>query len=192
MELLTALQQSKTLDKSLETLSVVLPRLAPIDWAAMLLLTPDGHMQLARAYSDGEPDDFAERAFKLEGTLLEECLHNGSPLHIPNVLDTARFDRRYRFLSLLGKRGRHDAVFMPILDNDPKVGVLVLASRHPTAIGRSMCGTGICQDRSRLFDHAARHFSSLLRSGFNATGPTGSQFRVWPDHRAGLAAFACS
>ena len=51
---------------------------------------------------------------------------------------------------------------------------------------------GICQDRSRLFDHAARHFSSLLRSGFNATGPTGSQFRVWPDHRAGLAAFACS
>ena len=51
---------------------------------------------------------------------------------------------------------------------------------------------GICQDRCRLFDHAARHFSSLLRSGFNATDPTGSQFRVWPDHRAGLAAFACS
>ena len=86
LELLTALQQSKTLDKSLETLSVALPRLVPIDWAAMLLLTPGGRMQLARAYSDGEPDDFAERAFKLEGTLLEECLHNGSPLHIPNVL----------------------------------------------------------------------------------------------------------
>ena len=66
---------------------------------------------------------------------------------------------------------------------------------HPRTRSRTQCQYrpgGICQDRCRLFDHAARHFSSLLRSGFNATDPTGSQFRVWPDHRAGLAAFACS
>ena len=66
------------------------------------------------------------------------------------------------------------------------------ATGSAPAVHRPLRPGDICQDRSRLFDHAARHFSSLLRSGFNATGPTGSQFRVWPDHRAGLAAFACS
>jgi len=131
LQLLTRLQQTKTLDASLEMLSVVLPRLVPIDWVGMLLLAPDGSMKLERAYSDGRPDDLAEQSFELEGTLLEECLHNGSPLHIANVKDTAQFDNRYRFLSVLGSRGRQDAMFMPILGNEPKVGVLVLASRHP-------------------------------------------------------------
>ena len=73
----------------------------------------------------------------------------------------------------------------------PYLTPAALAPQVPTET-RKVDKTGICQDRCRLFDHAARHFSSLLRSGFNATDPTGSQFRVWPDHRAGLAAFACS
>lgn len=129
LELLTRLQQTKTLDESLEMLSIVLPRLVPTDWVGMLMLTPNGSMKLERAYSDGKPDGLAEQAFKLEGTLLEECLHNGSPLHIADVQEVARLDNRYRFLSVLGNRGRHDAVFMPVLGNDPKVGVLVLACR---------------------------------------------------------------
>lgn len=131
LQLLTRLQESKTLDDSLRVLSATLPRLVPIDWVGMLLLGPDGRMRLERAYSDGDPDELEEQTFRLESTLLEECLNNGSPLHIPDVADTARLDSHYRFLVLLARRGRHDAVFMPILGNEPKVGVLVLASRHP-------------------------------------------------------------
>ncbi len=131
LDLLTELQQTKTLDESLRALAHTLPRLVPLDWVGVLLLAPDGRMKLERAYSDGHPDDLPEQAFVLQGTLLEECLHNGTPLHIPNVRDTARLEQRYRFLSVLGKRGRNDAIFMPVLGNDPKVGVLVLASRQP-------------------------------------------------------------
>lgn len=131
LQLLTELQQTKTLDESLSALAHTLPRLVPLDWVGVLLLAPDGRMKLERAYSDGHPDDLPEQAFRLQETLLEECLHNGTPLHIPNVQDTARLEHRYRFLSVLGHRGRNDAIFMPVLGNDPKVGVLVLASRHP-------------------------------------------------------------
>ena len=133
LQLLTRLQESKTLDDSLQVLSTTLPSLVPIDWVGMLLLSPDGRMRLERAYSDNAADNLEEQAFRLEGTLLEECLTNGSPLHIPAVEDTARLDSRYRFLMLLARRGRHDAVFMPILGNEPKVGVLVLASRQPNS-----------------------------------------------------------
>jgi len=133
LELLTELQNTDTLDDSLQTLNAALPRLIPIDWTGMLLLGPDGKMRLVRVYADGQPEETAQLGFELEGTLLEECLNNGSPVHIPNVEDTARLDRHYRFLSWLAEQQRHDAVFMPILGNEPKVGILVLASRHPNS-----------------------------------------------------------
>ena len=62
------------------------------------------------------------------------------------------------------------------------------------ALASSVAAAGdldICQDRCRLFDHAARHFSSLLRSGFNATDPTGSQFRT-PNPHTPAARFAAA
>lgn len=133
LELLTELQNTDTLDDSVQTLSAALPRLVPVDWVGMLLLGPDGKMQLARVYVDGHPEKTAQHSFELKGTLLEECLNSGSPVHISNVEDTARLDSHYRFLSWLAEQHRHDAVFMPILGNEPKVGILVLASRHPNS-----------------------------------------------------------
>ncbi len=131
LQLLTRLQGSDELDDALRVLSETLPPLVPLDWVGLLVLTPDGHMRLQRAYSDGRPDNLGILDFELEGTLLQECLHSGTPLHIANVGDTARMDRHYRFLEILRAHGRHEAVFMPVLGNEPRVGVLVLASRHP-------------------------------------------------------------
>ena len=131
LQLLTRLQRANELDDALRILSETLPHLVPLDWVGLLVLAPDGRMQLQQAYSDGRRDTLGILDFTLQGTLLQECLHSGTPLHIANVGDTARMDRHYRFLEVLRAHGGHEAVFMPILGNEPRVGVLVMASRHP-------------------------------------------------------------
>ena len=118
---------------------------------------------------------------------------NGRLPHVRMERDVRRAMQRYPDLHhpWLGRWNPHHQPFpAPALHLHSEA---LLPLRQPDGIaGFLHLSSGICQDRCRLFDHAARHFSSLLRSGFNATDPTGSQFRVWPDHRAGLAAFACS
>jgi len=131
LQLLTRLQRADEPEDALQVLSQTLPHLVPLDWVGLLVLAPDGRMQLQQAYSDGNRDTLGIMDFTLQGTLLQECLHSGTPLHIANVDDTARLDQHYRFLEVLRAHGRHEAVFMPILGNEPRVGVLVLASRHP-------------------------------------------------------------
>ncbi len=131
LQLLTRLQRADEPEDALQVLSQTLPYLVPLDWVGLLVLTPDGRMQLQQAYSDGHRDTLGILDFTLQGTLLQECLHSGAPLHIANVGDIARMDPHYRFLEVLRAHGRHEAVFIPILGNEPRVGVLVLASRHP-------------------------------------------------------------
>ncbi len=162
LELLTTLQNSDTLDDSLRTLSATLPRLVPIDWVGMLLLDPDGKMRLARVYADGRPEETAAHRFDLNGTLLEECLNNGAPVHVSHVEDTARLDQHYRFLSWLAKQRRNDAVFMPILGNEPKVGILVLASRHPNSYRKEQ--VQLLENLSALFSATFGRTVALVES----------------------------
>ncbi len=131
LQLLTRLQRADEPEEALQVLSRTLPHLVPLDWIGLLVLAPDGRMQLQQAYSDGHHDTQGILDFPLQGTLLQERLHSGTPLHIASVDDTARLDPHYRFLEVLRAHGRHEAIFMPILGNEPRVGVLVLASRHP-------------------------------------------------------------
>ncbi|RMG35472.1 MAG: HAMP domain-containing protein [Gammaproteobacteria bacterium] len=135
LRLLTALQRSTDLDGALQAVAHNLPDLVPLDWVGILLLGADGRMRLERAYRGTEPDDIRQETFALEGTLLQECLRSNVPVHIADVAGTARLDSRYRFLGVLERLGGRDAVFMPVMGNEPRVGVLVLASRSPNAYG---------------------------------------------------------
>ena len=53
---------------------------------------------------------------------------------------------------------------------------------------------GVFQGSCRIirFHYAASETGNAGRSGFSITAPTGSQFRVFPDHRSGRFAFAAS
>lgn len=136
LTLLTALQRSTDVDGALYAMARNLPRLVPLEWVGVLLLAPDGRMRLERAYRGTEPDKVPQHTFALEGTLLQECLRSNVPVHIADVAATAQLDERYRFLEVLRELGGRDAVFMPVLGNEPRVGVLVLASGTPNAYGR--------------------------------------------------------
>lgn len=133
LNLLTRLQEGNSLQDTLQGLSTKLPIIVPMDWIGILVQAPDGSMVLRHAFSDGTPDQLAQDSFELERTLLQECLQSRQPLHIPNVNETALIEPAYRFLNVLAGHGRHDAVFMPIVNNEPVTAVLVLGSRHPNS-----------------------------------------------------------
>lgn len=133
LRILTRLQRTSGLDDALATLAEALPGLVPVDWVGMLVLAPDGRMRFELAYDDGRRAGPVQQDFTLAGTLLQECLHSGAPLHIADVGATTRLDSHYRFLKVLHQQGRNEAVFMPILGNEPRVGVLVLAARTPNS-----------------------------------------------------------
>lgn len=135
LTLLTVLQRSADLDSALQALARNLPRLIPLEWVGILILGLDGRMRLERAYRRSEPEKVPQQSFALEGTLLQECLRSNVPVHIADVAGTAQLDQRYRFLEVLNQLGGRDAVFMPVLGNEPRVGVLVLASGTPNAYG---------------------------------------------------------
>lgn len=129
--LITRLQEARSLDETLAAVSDTLPGLVPLDWIGILIQGPDGRMHLQQAYSDGKPEPIVQQAFELSGTMLEECLHTGNPIHIESVRETALLDRHYRFLGFLASHQREEAVFVPIIGSKPVVGIAVFASRNP-------------------------------------------------------------
>lgn len=129
-KLLTGLEQGADLDGTLRTLSTTLPSLIPVDWIGVLVRGTDGHIHLERAFSDGHPDRVGTLSFDPENTLLEECIKNREPLHIPDVNGIANLSESYVFLQRLAELGRRDAVFLPI-GHAALQGVAVFASRYP-------------------------------------------------------------
>lgn len=128
--LLTKLEQGADLDSTLRTLSTSLPALIPVDWIGVLVFGVDGDIHLEKAYSDGHPDRIGALSFYPEGSLMEECIDNREPLHIPDVKGTSALSKDYSFLRRLAELGRRDAVFLPI-GIEGVQGVAVFASRYP-------------------------------------------------------------
>jgi len=129
-KLLTGLEQGVDLDATLRTLSTTLPSLIPVDWIGVLVFNVDGQVHLEKAYSDGKPDPIGNLTFNPDKTLLEECIRNREPLHIPDVKGMAVLSESYVFLSHLADFGRRDAIFLPI-GNGKVQGVAVFGSRYP-------------------------------------------------------------
>ncbi len=129
--LLTGLEQGANLEGTLRILSETLPPLIPVDWIGVLVLGPDGRIHLEKAFSDGKPDPLGKLNFEPDKTLLEECIRNREPLHIPDVREIATLSDNYVFLSKLSDLGRRDAIFLPIGSSATVQGVAVFASRFP-------------------------------------------------------------
>lgn len=130
-KLLTRLEQGANLEGTLRTLSETLPPLIPVDWIGVLVIGPDTRIHLEMAFSDGKPDTVGKLSFQPEKTLLEECIRNSEPLHIPDVREMANLSDAYVFLRQLAELGRRDAIFLPIGSGAGIQGVAVFASRYP-------------------------------------------------------------
>lgn len=130
-KLLTRLEQGANLEGTLRTLSETLPPLIPVDWIGVLVVGADGRIHLEMAFSDGKPDTIGKISFDAERTLLEECINNREPLHIPDVREMATRSDSYVFLHQLAELGRRDAIFLPIGSAAGIQGVAVFASRYP-------------------------------------------------------------
>ncbi|HDK38155.1 MAG TPA: HAMP domain-containing histidine kinase, partial [Thiolapillus brandeum] len=98
-----------------------------------LFVSTDGQIQLERAYSDGNPAELGILRFPLKDTLLEQCLSDGEPLHIPDIQEVSLLSSSYRFLQILSDHQRRDTIFLPVTAQSPIPGVLVFATRQAHA-----------------------------------------------------------
>ncbi|WP_456413923.1 ATP-binding protein [Thiolapillus sp.] len=132
-KLTARLQEGSDLNETLEFVSRTFPELLPLDWVGVLFVSTDGHIQLERAFGDGAPEELGILRFPLKNTLLEKCLNNGEPLHVPDIQHAALQNTSYRFLQVLAGRQRRDAIFLPVTSQSPIPGVLVFATRQAHA-----------------------------------------------------------
>lgn len=165
--LITRLQEARTLEETLAVVSETLPGLVPLDWAGILVKGPDGRMHLQQAYNDGRPEQIVQQAFELQGTLLEECVNASIPLHVASVRETSLLDPHYKFLDFLHARHREEAVFMPITGSDPIVGVAVFASRVPNTYRNEHIS--LLYNLSHLFSVSFGRTVTLMESARLAT-----------------------
>lgn len=127
--LTTTLQQGSDLDETLAFVNANVPELLPLDWVGVLFVSGKDWIQLERVYSDGRPVDLGRPRFPLRDTLLEQCLHSGSLLHIPDVQELASSNPDFAFLRILAEQQRRDAIFLPLNTQSPLPGVLVFSTR---------------------------------------------------------------
>ncbi|MGV6827373.1 MAG: ATP-binding protein [bacterium] len=130
----TRMQQGGDLDETLAYVSRALPELLPLDWVGALMLVDDTHLELSRAYAHGHRESVPVQRFELQGSLLEQCLQQGKPLHIPDITDgSLHAEDQNPFLRLLASQHGREAVLMPVTEQSPIPVVLVFASRSPRA-----------------------------------------------------------
>lgn len=134
IRLIERIQRGSDLEDVLRFIAEEFPALLPLDWVGALFVTGDGSsIKFERAYLDGHSEVIPNAQFSLGGTLLQQALGSGEPLHIPDIPDTAQTSINYRFLRLLTGAGLRDAIFLPITEQSPLPGVLVFASRRAHA-----------------------------------------------------------
>jgi signal transduction histidine kinase len=132
--LIGRLQQGSNLDQTLEFVAEEFAGLLPLDWVGVLFVIGNrSSIKLDRSYTEGQVEVAVRSHFSLPGTLLEQALHQESPLHVPDVPGTAAANPHYRFLAVLAERGLNDAIFLPVTGQSPVPGVLVVASRRAGA-----------------------------------------------------------
>jgi signal transduction histidine kinase len=127
LELTTRIQRGSNLDETLRFIAEDFRGLIPLDWVAMLFARDDGKVQLERAYSGREAEMSAPTSFPGDGGLLANALQATDPVHG----QIAVTDRDDVFAAWLADRGVRDAILLPVREQTPQPGILVIASRHP-------------------------------------------------------------
>lgn len=155
-QLMTRLYEGGNLDEVLQFLTEEFSEILPIDWVGVLFVTGDGRIQLEKGFSEAGPESFGSIRFELEGTLLQQSMQSGQPLHIENIRARLAENDRYQFLRILIDKNCHEAIFLPLLEPGALEGVLVFAS------GQSSHYT---QEHLLLL----RNLSMLITLSFNQT-----------------------
>jgi len=155
-QLMTRLYEGSNLDDVLQFISEEFSKLLPLDWVGVLFVIGDKRIQLEKGYSEFGAESFGSIRFELEGTLLEQSLISGQPLHIEDIEARARESDRYKFLQILISKNCHEAIFLPLVETGGLQGVLVFASR---------------QSRSYTQEHLSllRNLSLLITLSFKQT-----------------------
>jgi signal transduction histidine kinase len=130
--LIDHLQQGSDMDETLCFVAEQFPALLPLDWTGALFVVGDNNtITLEHSYREGHPEIIRRRRFRLPGTLLQKALKSGEPLHVPDMMQTARNNPEYQFLNHLVEKGLRDAIFLPITGQSPIPGVVAFATREP-------------------------------------------------------------
>ena len=133
-QLIGRLQQGNDMDEVICFLSREFPHLLRIDWIGVVMLSGDrttGCLEVS--YLDREPERVSKQLFSLRGSLVEQALEKGAPMHIRDMEETAARNPRYQFLHTLVVRGMRDAIFLPLTPQTqtPIPAVVVFATRRP-------------------------------------------------------------
>jgi len=129
-QLMTRLYEGSNLDDVLQFISEEFSKLLPLDWVGVLFVIGDNRIQLEKGYSEFGPESFGSIRFELEGTLLEQSLKSGQPLHIEDIGARAKESERYKFLQILINKNCHEAIFLPLVETGGLQGVLVFACKQ--------------------------------------------------------------
>jgi len=128
-KLIDQIQQGSDLDETLSFVAKEFPHLLPLDWVGALFVAGDGvTITLERSYRDGNPSFAPRTRFRFGATLLQQAIQSGEPLHIPDMLITAKNNPDLMFLNHLADEGLRDAIFLPITELSPIPGVLAFAT----------------------------------------------------------------
>lgn len=130
-QLLDRLQHGNDVDELVAFLSRDFRELLRFDWIGVVLVTPDSAaVRLESSAMDGVPEAGTKPLFRLQGTLLEEALEAGRPLHIRDMDATAAANPGYEFLRDIARRGLADAIFLPVAVATPMPAVIAFATRE--------------------------------------------------------------
>jgi signal transduction histidine kinase len=131
-QLLERLQRGDDLDDLVGFLSSDFRELLRFDWVGVVLVTPDNAtVRLEASALDGAPEAGSKPLFRLPGTLLEQALASGRPMHIRDMTRTAAANPGYEFLRDIADRGLADAIFLPVAAETPAPAVVAFATRSP-------------------------------------------------------------
>ncbi len=131
-QLLDRLQRGDDLDELIGFLSRDFRGLLRFDWIGVVMVTPDNAtVRLEASALDGIPEAGSKPLFRLPGTLLEQALAAGKPMHIRDMVSTAAANPGYEFLRDIARRGLADAIFLPASVDMPVPAVVAFATRTP-------------------------------------------------------------
>jgi signal transduction histidine kinase/HAMP domain-containing protein len=131
-QLLDRLQRGKDLDDLVGFLARDFRTLLRFDWIGVVLVTPDNAtVRLEASALDGTPEAGSKPLFRLPGTLLEQALAAGGPLHIRDAAATASAHPGYELLREIVRRGLADVIFLPVAAETPVPAVVAFATRVP-------------------------------------------------------------
>jgi len=139
-QLISRLQRGNDLDEVIGFLGSEFRSLLRLDWIGVVLVNSDeATVRIEASHVDGERERISKQLYRLPGTLLEECLAGGIPMHVADMEQRAAENPNYQFLRSLVGRGMRDSLFLPLTPQTqtPIPAVVVFATRQANSYDAS-------------------------------------------------------